>query len=233
MNNKTTNVLLGILIVVLIAIGIILVKGQLNRDYRSEINQQNALDSAGNYSNSPISTNNSNPPTSNTATSNPVKQVNWKSVTSSSVFNLYKNAGLSVGSDDKPTLLQEVDLTGDGTPEAMFSASTGNASSSAILMSNSDGSVSLAKTKGKDGKIEYAEVWEAGMATYSMGYKLLPNEKGFYTDLRSASSGEENGDVIIFRCNPDSIAAYQWNSKTNLFEYNSTLTAKYTAIECK
>lgn len=232
MNNKTTNVLLGILIIVLIAIGIILVKGQSNHDYRTEINRQNTLNSAGNYSNNPAPVNTQNP-SSVTTTSNSTKQVNWKSVTSSSVFNLYKNAGLSVGDDDKPTLLKEIDLTGDGIPEAIFSASTGNASSSVILISNSDGSVSVAKTKDKNSKIGNAEVWEAGMATYSMGYKLLPNEKGFYTDSRSASSGEENGDVIIFRCNPDSIAAYQWNSKTNLFEYNSTLTAKYTAIECK
>ncbi len=236
-NNKTTNILLGILIVVLVAIGIILIKTNSHKNndesiYADSMSSEEAdrfdefavpnpkLEDMIGYDGAPLGT-----PTK--------KNVDWKSVSSSSVFNLYKKEDISVGTEDKPTLLQEIDLTGDGIPEAIFSASTGNASSSAILFSNSDGSISIAKTKGKDGKIGNVELWEAGMAMYSMSYKLLPGEHGFYTDSRSATNENGNGEVITFGCRTDSVAAYQWNSKTNLFDYNSALTAKYTAIACK
>ncbi len=225
MNNKTTNILLGILIVVLIVIAVLIGINQNRTNYQNDMMR---------VSNSVVDNRNEIDNDQQVSTSSNSESINWNSVASSSVFDLYKSEKVSVGSEDKPTLLKEIDLTGDDTSEAIFSASTGNASSSVILMKNLNGSISVAKTKGKDGKIGNAELWEAGMAAYSMGYKLLPNEKGFYTISKSLDENISNDDYSHYICNKnDGLVAYQWNSKTNMFEWNAGLTAKYTAIECK
>jgi hypothetical protein len=231
-NNKTTNILLGILIVVLVAIGIIVATSQNRNSYRNDMVQNNdsILDNQDDVS-MPVKSN-STQQVSTTTTSS--KKINWQSVTSSSVFNLYKKEDVPVGNEDKPALLQEVDLTGDGIPEAIFSASTGNASSSVIFMSNPDGSISLMKMKNIHDSISPAELWEVGMASYSMSYRLLPSDNAFYLVSRTLDENANNNDYSHFICNKnEGVAAYKWNPKTSLFEYNSVLTAKYTAIECK
>ena len=151
MNNKTTNILLGILIVVLIVIAVLIGINQNRTNYQNDMMR---------VSNSVVDNRNEIDNDQQVSTSSNSESINWNSVASSSVFDLYKSEKVSVGSEDKPTLLKEIDLTGDDTSEAIFSASTGNASSSVILMKNLNGSISVAKTKGKDGKIGNASPYK-------------------------------------------------------------------------
>ncbi len=222
-NNKTTNILLGIMIVVLIAIGIIMATNQNRNSYRDDINANNfpVIDKRNDIP-APVQGNQ----TQQAISDNTSKTVNWNSVSISTIEPMFKKSGIFF--DSTPTLDQQVDLTGDGIKEGLYGAQAGNGAIELIALANPDGSISLAQMKTKDGKIILAELDGYSSAGTSEGYKVLPEDHGFY---RISKSYNEQLDKLA--CTSDSVDAYQWNSKTNLFEYNSTLTAKYTAIECK
>lgn len=223
-NNKTTNILLGILIVVLVAIGIIMATNQNRNSYRNDMmrNNDSIMDNRNDIS-IPVK---SNSPQQVSTTTTTQKSVNWSTIPTAAVEALFKKTGIFF--DSTPTLDQSIDLTGDGVNEGVYGAQAGNGGIELIAIANSDGSTSLAQMKTKDGKIILAELDSYGSAGTNESYKLLPEGRGFYRISRSY-----NEQLDRLACTTDSVDAYQWNPKTSLFEYNSALTAKYTAIECK
>lgn len=230
-NNKTTNILLGILIVVLVAIGIIMATNQNRNAYRNDMmrNDDSIMDNRNDIS-IPVK---SNSPQQQVSTTMNSKDINWSSVSISTIENLIKKTEFPL--EGKPTLSTETqDLTGDGIKEGFYGLPSGNAGITVIAMTNADGSVSLAKAKNKDGSTSPVGLWSTGMASYSMGYKLLPKEHAFYSVSKTLDEFADNSEFSHLICKDTyGVEAYQWNPKTSLFEYNSALTAKYTAIECK
>lgn len=223
MNNKTTNILLGILIVVLIIIAVLIGISQNRTNYQNDMmSNDNSMMDNGNDIPTQVKSNSTQQiltqPTSNS--------VIWSSVPVSSIEAMFKKTGIFF--DSIPTLDQSIDMTGDGIKEGVYGAQAGNGAIELIALANTDGSISLANMKTKDGRIILAELDGYSSAGTSVGYKLLPESHGFY---RISKTYNEQLDRLA--CTADSLDAYQWNSKTTLFEYNSALTAKYTAIECK
>lgn len=215
-NNKTTNILLGILIIVLIAIGIIMTTNQNRNSYRNDMmrNDDSRIDDQSNALKSVKTTTERQDSTT------------WSSNDGITIEKLDKNQHNDV------YLKESVDLTGDGVPEAVFGASDGGAAAAAIAWiaaKDSNGKISLLNMKEKSGSTHQIYLAVTGSSSYNSYFKLVPEVNGFYTiDLQY----DEASDKLA--CTTDSaIQAYQWNPKTSLFEYNSTLTAKYTAIECK
>ena len=165
-------------------------------------------------------------PTLNT----PQKQTdpNWKALSSADLTDIISKYAteLYYEKDFGLSLSQELDLTGDGVAEALIAGNGGNNGVTFILIKNSDGTISVAKQKEKDGTITSVSLLEVGRVMVSEQFALIPAENGFYTVSKN-NQGEH------FECNPDGVRAYSWNSSTKLFEYNQSLTAKYTAQVCK
>ena len=227
-NNKTTNILLGILILVLIAIGVIMAVNQNRNSYRNDMsaNDFSVIDNQNDISESVK--------TSSTQQVSPtsLKSINWKSVPISTIENLAKKANLSMEGDLRLST-ESYDLTGDGSIEGIYSFPSGNSDTTIIALANSDGSTSLAKMKEKNGSIGIVVLYSVGRVSHSISYKFLPNERGFYVVSKDLDESADNSEFSHLICGDNGVSAYQWNSKVGLFEYNSTLSAKYTAIECK
>ena len=144
-NNKTTNILLGILIVVLVAIGIIMATNQNRNSYRNDMmrNDHSMMD---NDNRNDISTPVKSNPTQQVSTITNSKDVNWDSVPISTIENLAKKANLSMEGDLRLST-ESYDLTGDGSIEGIYSFSSGNSDTTIIALANSDGTTSLAILK--------------------------------------------------------------------------------------
>lgn len=228
-NNKTTNILLGILIVVLIAIGVIMAINQNRNSYRNGMtaNDFPVIDNRNNIP-EPVKT---NPSQQVSSTSTP-RISNWNSFPGDEVWALLDENKLVFERDSGVKISQQVDLTGDGISEAIVEGNGGNNGFATILIANSNG-VEVAKVKNKNGIISPVYVYSVGRVAVNESYKFIPNENGFYTVSKTLDERADNSDSSHFMCATGAVSAYQWNPKTNLFEYNSALTAKYTASECK
>lgn len=227
-NNKTTNILLGILIIVLVAVGItIAVNQRQNPSTKGIVNDFPVIDNRNNTI-EPVK-NNSNQQVSTTSTP---RTFNWSTLPGDETWYLIDQAGIYFEKDFGVHFSQSVDLTGDGIPEGIFDGNGGNNTAATILISNSDG-VSVAKAKNKNGTISPVYVYSVGRVAVNENYKFIPNENGFYMVSKSLDENADNSDSSHFICASGAVSAYQWNPKTSLFEWNSALTAKYTTIECK
>lgn len=153
----------------------------------------------------------------------------WRAMSSVDLLTISskENLGLSA-----ITLTQTVDLTGDGIDEGIFTGNGGNSGVTFFLIKN-DTTISVARQKNKDGSIHPVALEYVGRAMVSENFKLLPSEKGFYTVSLSFDEDADSSDSSHFKCNTNSVQAYQWNSSTKLFEWNQALTTKYTAEVCK
>ncbi len=128
---------------------------------------------------------------------------------------------------DFPIRLQEVvDLTGDGLDEGIFTGDGGNNDLSFIVMKNTDGSTSIAKQKNKNGSIEATNLLSVGRVMVSAEWKLLPSEHSFYT-VGKYNDGTSDKQIC------SEVQAYTWNPLTKIFEWNESLSAKYTEQVCK
>lgn len=160
------------------------------------------------------------------------KDFTWESLPIEKVWEIIKKErDVYFWEDFGIKLYRSVDLTGDGISEGIYQGDGGNNDAVVVLMRDSDGTINVAKYKLKDTDIiEPVYLVAYGKASASEEYDFLPEEKAFYTVMKYT---DLNRDDVQYICNNNSVNAYQWNLKTNLFEWNATLTAKYTAIECK
>ena len=138
-NNKTTNILLGILIVVLVAIGVIMATNQNRNSYRNDMmRNDNAMMDNRNDLSTPVKTNSAQ----QVSTATNSKDINWSSVSISTIESLIKKTEFPL--EGSPTLSTETqDLTGDGIKEGFYGLPSGNAGLTIIAMTNADGLVSL------------------------------------------------------------------------------------------
>ncbi len=228
-NNKTTNILLGILIIVLIAIGIIMAVNQNRNSYRNNMMRPEDFPVIDNRNELPPQV---SPKGAQQVSITSLKSVNWKSVPISTIENLAKKANLSMEGDLRLST-ESYDLTGDGSQEGIYSFPSGNSDTTIITLANADGTTSLAKMKEKDGSVSTVGLYSVGRVSHSISYKFLSSEQGFYVVSKDLDESADNSEFSHLICGDNGVSAYQWNSKTSLFEYSTTLTAKYTAIECK
>lgn len=154
----------------------------------------------------------------------------WQSHSSEYLLGVATNAGLYLEPGSGVSLSQMVDLTGNGIDEAIFTGNGGNNGASFIMIKGDDGKSYVAKQKYKDGTIGPVQLTAIGRVMVSEGYKLLPNENGFYTVSKSNVSTD--GETSNFKCNVNGVNAYKWNASTKMFEWNQSMTTKYTAEVC-
>lgn len=132
------------------------------------------------------------------------------------------------GSDAVVHFSDAVDLTGDGVPEGIFETGQGATGNTVTIFKFDSAQKPIAlKTKAADGSIATASLSEATSATYSVGYKILPDDHGYYeTETKNTSTTA----TPKLSCSLD---AYSWNALTGQFEWSQTLTSQYTAQVCK
>ncbi len=113
---------------------------------------------------------------------------------------------------------EEIDLIGDNKQEALFGCGAGNGTAYALFI-NDGNKTSIAQVKPKDGVVMPVTFFSKATA-YEVGFKLLPKEHAYYD-----YSKFYNDDTKQYDC---SARAYQWNSETKQFEWNESLSEKYT-----
>jgi hypothetical protein len=165
----------------------------------------------------------------------PVQTVfDWKSLSKNEIETIVsKEPDVYFEKDIGLSLTQEVDLTGDGKPEAIVNGNGGNNEVSFILYKNREGNVSVAKLRNKNGELSPATLLEIGRVMVNASYKLLPSENGFYTSSLEFDDSADNSETSHFKCGEDSVNAFAWNSQKEWFEWNKALTDKYTVEVCK
>ncbi len=222
------NILIGVLVIGILILGYLFIKQKdkiadtdLGFEFSEETNS-----SANSTNQNPPSTSTNNPPVTSTPTTPPPTNPNWQSVSSSSAYTLATNSGVYLSPGSSVSLSQSVDLNGDGIDEGVFSGDGGNSGITFILIRDANGQNVVAKQKNKDGTINAVNLLSVGRVMVSEGYKLLPLEKGFYTV--SKSNDGESG----FVCKSDGLNAYSWNTSTKLFEWNQSMTTRYTSEVC-
>ncbi len=152
----------------------------------------------------------------------------WKSFKTDELQKIALAENIFLEKESGIGLSETVDLTGDGLDEAIFVGNGGNNNLGFIMTKNSDGTNSVLKNKEREGMIYPVLLLSVGRVRVNEQYKLLPAEHGFYT---SSMSYDEKADK--FTCNQNGVNAYSWSIKTKIFEWNKTLTDKYTKEVCK
>lgn len=151
---------------------------------------------------------------------------NWSTLSSAQISAvLAANPGIYF--EGMPTFSESIDLTGDGVVEGVFTGNGGNSGLAMILIRNSDGTITAARYKTREGVINPVSLLSVGRVMVQEKYELLPIHHGFYT--ASLSNDGESGNFV---CNINGVNAYAWNSTTKLFEWNQSLTTTYTAQVC-
>ncbi len=224
MKPNIQNILLGMIVIVLMIIAIILVRRPAQAPV---IPMYNYGDTSHGQNTTPQTNISNETTTTPTSTS---KGPEWEKLTSADFIKIIttqeptawfeKDFGLS--------LSKTIDLTGDGVPEAIVDGNGGNNGVSFILQKNSNGTISVLNQKNKDGTINHIQLVFVGRVMVSERFELLPQERGFYT-----ASLSNDGEEGVFRCNDVGVNAYVWNASTKLFEWNQSLTSKYTLQVCK
>jgi hypothetical protein len=205
-NYKVTNVLLIILIIAVLAVGYLIIK-----------NSKTTLEDKSNT----------------LAKNETIIQPNWKNVSENDFVNLVsKEADAFFEKEFGLELSDEIDLTGDGINEAVVSGNGGNNGVSFVLKKEGGNTIVL-KQKEKDGSISPVALYEVGRVMVNVNFKLLPSEHGFYTASMIFDESANNTETSHFICDEESINAYAWNETTQMFEWNQTLTTKYTKEVCK
>ena len=160
---------------------------------------------------------------------NTVIDAAWKSLSSDDLFKIIDNdKSLYFEKSFGIQFVNTLDLTGDGLHEGIFGGNGGNNGLSFILSKNTDGSTFIAKQKNKNGSIATVGLFSVGRVMVSESFDFLPEENGFYTVSKSYNEKTEK-----FVCNENGVNAYKWNNQTKLFEWNQSLTVKYTGQVCK
>jgi hypothetical protein len=221
------NTVLLLIIIILLGVGIFLFyqKKEVN-DYG--ITQNNdPLPTTNHYTQT-----NQNPNGQDYQPKQDVSGFDWKSLSKEEIFKIIDG---KVAIEPMPgiSLSQSVDLTGDNINEGIFVGNGGNNDTSTILIRNNNGVISVAQQKNKDGKVYPVQLVSVGRVMVNESFKILPSDYGYYTLSLSFDDTVDNSESSHFKCTDDSLNAYKWNSTTNLFEYNASLTIKYKALVCK
>lgn len=157
--------------------------------------------------------------------SNKIADKDWRVISNNDLLKITSTTSSEINPNPIIKFSEAIDLTGDGINEGIFATYGVDSVDYIILIKNADNTITLAKEKNKNGIIEtiFLQVSKEGP-----GYKLLPQENGFY---QTSKYYDENTNKLT--CVNDEVAAYKWNSQTRLFEYNQILSAKYTPEVCK
>ena len=153
------------------------------------------------------------------------KKFDWKTLSKSEIESaVYKNEDVSSVTDLK--ISQALDLTGDGVLEGIVVGNGGNNDTYFILSRNSRGEINVLKEQEMDGSITLASLTSVSRIRNMAGFKLLPNENGFYSF--SQSFDEEKNKWLC-----GGVYAYKWDASADLFIVDANLSDKYQAEGCK
>lgn len=122
---------------------------------------------------------------------------------------------------------QIIDITGNGIPEAIISANSGNASASFIVTMKEDGTYSLAQTQDVDGSTNPTQLISFGRVRFAESFEFLQDQCGYWT-----SSREFVDEMDTFVCSPNTAKAFTWNDAGKQFVYSESLTAEHMPAMC-
>jgi len=122
-------------------------------------------------------------------------------------------------------IVRVADVIGDGIPVALVYLGTGGAYTDELcVMRFSDGKPAVALFKDRAGKLSELTFAEGASVMNRVSIELLPEEHSVY----SMESGYGNSGKLS-RCTGQ---AYKWNGRSQLFEFNLSLTKRMTRKKC-
>ncbi len=170
--------------------------------------------------------------TNNSSTSSvqpTTKAVDWASLASDIQVLLKKqefSGMVEVGRPKYPeNFVQKADITGDGIEEALVGFGSGAYMGYLTLIQIENGKPVVAQFKQKDGKISSLMFLDGASVRNGARVAMLPEKNAIY----SGSWGTDDYGKV----NNCSLDAYQWNSKTNTFDFNITLSNELKPDFCR
>lgn len=162
------------------------------------------------------------------------KVVDWEKLLPSLMPNLqnllqntFPDTKYQLGEKQPVSIHKQVDITGDGIPEALINLGTGGATIDFLtLMRIENDQPVYASFKKKDGVISpmIFNVGAGGAGRYGSNVEMLPDKNAIY--YGEYSQYGESTDYCF-------VDAYQWNPETKLFEYNPTLSKEIQKGYCQ
>jgi len=154
-------------------------------------------------------------------------RVNWNSLIPAIREQLDTEAGQS-GQLYPIGIREEADLTGDGIPEALVYLGTGGAYTDYLaVMRVVNGKPIFADFKSRDGRISHMNFAQGASVMHTIGVEVCRQQQAvfsFHHDL----SGDMAQKVV--QCGGE---AYRWNRKTDVFEFDESLTKRLTRTYCQ
>ncbi|KKT01216.1 MAG: hypothetical protein UW07_C0009G0013 [Candidatus Nomurabacteria bacterium GW2011_GWF2_43_8] len=126
-------------------------------------------------------------------------------------------------------IFQKGDITGDGAEEALVDLGSGGAYiSSLVLMRMEDGKPVVVRFKQEDGKISSMMFLAGASVMNGEDAVMLPDKKAIYAGHWERDAGSSSGALVV--C---TVEAYQWNSQTQTFNFNSALSGEIKTEFCQ
>jgi len=137
------------------------------------------------------------------------------------ITNLLRLSGIIDSTSYDIGITQEIDLTGDGIPEAIVMLANGDR----ILMRLDHGHPIVARLVNREGRSFPAFLFSYSKVLGGSDSDILPKQHGFWTGTWSADScGNKN---------PCEIEAYRWDPSTETFTFDADLTTNIRATYCQ
>ena len=124
---------------------------------------------------------------------------------------------------------ERVEITGDSTPEVMYSIPEWNgayAESGIFFHKNIKGLPEVIKAKGEDGRVNIFELYQGASVMNQIGYKVYSNEMS----VISFSMSRDGETGLFVSCD---VEGYKWNSSTQLMEWDTDVVLTHKAEVCK
>ncbi len=127
-----------------------------------------------------------------------------------------------IGKNGEPVVIERVDFTGDGVPDAVVDTKTGGAYTEYYTVCVSqNGQLKTAKFKDKNGHTGPMLFAVGSSVKHKSELKFVKNKSGNYILYYYVISKNDEGEITDI-----SVNAYEWNKAKKLFEYNPDYSQK-------
>ncbi len=121
-----------------------------------------------------------------------------------------------IGKNGAPLVIERIDFTGDGVPDAMVDMRTGGAYTEYYTICISqNGQLKTAEFKDKKGNIAPIYFAVGSSVKHNSELKFVKNKSGSYILYYSVITKDDEGKITNI-----SVDAYKWNKNERLFEYD-------------
>ncbi len=161
-------------------------------------------------------------------------QINWQASLPQIQNVLTAEFGQIVGQAFPVSIIEEVDLSGDGCTEVIVTTgNTGAYTAEYTILREENGNPIITELKEDSGQVVSVSIGSGASVRNQVGYKTLPQQNGFYTVQKNYDYQEQSNTPDLLEILADcDVNAYIWNSTTKLFEFDSNLAQSVAPTVC-